>query len=502
MGDRRFAPAVVAVDDRGDAQELLRRVLERYAEDYHVVVEHDGERALAVLDELRAAGAPVAVVLASQWLSPMSGSDLLAQTRLLHPRAKRALLVSAPDWGEEATATAIRGAVASGCADHYLAKPVSRADQRFHRSLCEFLDEWAAAEGVSTRMGTPLVQSLPAGAGPDIDVVVVGAGPAGLAAAVYGSSEGLRTVVVEREHVGGQAGSSSMIRNYLGFAHGITGAELAESAFEQAWVFGTQFLLGAEVIGITCGDDRHVLQLSDGGTLSARTVILATGVSYNRLGIPPLEALLGAGVSYGASPAEAKNLEGRQVYLVGAGNSAGQAALHFAKWAAAVRLVVRGDSLEKSMSRYLVDTIRASDIEVLLRTRVVDGGGDGRLDTLTLADDGAGTRRVVPADGLFVMIGATPHTSWLPRAVERDTHGFVVAGSDLTHDDLLQDWLLARPPFNYESSVPGIFAVGDVRSRSMKRVASAVGEGSGAVKEIHRYLESHEKWAALRRSTP
>ena len=335
----------------------------------------------------------------------------------------------------------------------------------------------------------------------EFDVAVVGAGPAGLAAAVYGSSEGLSTIVIEREAIGGQAGSSSMIRNYLGFARGVGGAELAQRAYQQAWVFGTRFLLMREVTGLRCEDDAHTLTTSDGTEITARAVVLATGVTYRRLGIPALEELVGRGVFYGASPAEAKLFEGRRAYLVGAGNSAGQAALHLAKWADAVTLVVRGESLEKSMSKYLIDEIAAaSNVDVLLRTNVVDGGGNGRLESLTLADDDARST-VVPADALFVLIGARPHTDWLPPEIARDAHGFVVAGAaDLAHDELLADWLLPRPPLNYETCVPGVFAVGDVRSRSMKRVASSVGEGSGAIKEVHRYLESREKWAALKRA--
>ena len=513
-----------------------------------------------------AGGDRVAVVLASQWMEDMNGSDLLARVRALHPRTKRALLIAWGGWGDEPTAEAIRQAIGSGCIDYYLLKPWKSPDETFHRTLCEFLQEWRSAEGATpnevtvlaerssprghelrnllTRNGVPhlyVPSDSPAGqllltangrrgrpepvvvlrggrvlvdptnaelaeaygvtttlgGSCDFDVAVVGAGPAGLAAAVYGSSEGLETIVVEREAIGGQAGSSSMIRNYLGFARGIGGAELAQRAYQQAWVFGTRFLLMREVTELRCGDDGHVLNTADGTEINARAVVLAMGVSYRRLGVPALEQLLGRGVFYGASPAEAKLFEGKQVYL--AGNSAGQAALHLARWARSVTLVVRGEALEKSMSRYLVREIEAaSNVEVRLRTRVVDGAGGSGLATLTLHDD-AGAATVVDADALFVLIGARPHTEWLPPEIARDAHGFVVAGTDLTHDGLLGDWLLPRPPLNFETRVPGVFAVGDVRSRSMKRVASSVGEGSGAIKEIHRYLESQAKWAALRR---
>jgi thioredoxin reductase (NADPH) len=335
----------------------------------------------------------------------------------------------------------------------------------------------------------------------ELDVIIVGAGPAGLAAAVYGSSEGLDTLVVERDTIGGQAGSSSMIRNYLGFHRGVGGSELAQRAYEQAWAFGTRFLVGTEVTSMEWGYDVHVLRTDDGRELTTRAVVLAMGVAYRRLEVPSLERLAGFGVFYGASPAEAKQYENRRVYLIGAGNSAGQAALHFAKWASHVTIVVRGDSLEKSMSTYLIDALgAAANVEVLLRSRVIDGSGDTHLTSLRIVDDAQCSEREVEADGLFVMIGASPHTSWLPKEIARDAHGFVIAGAELTHDQLLDNWLLPRSPKAFETSVPGVFAVGDVRSRSMKRVASSVGEGSGAIKAIHAFLESQTKYAALRRS--
>jgi len=229
--------------------------------------------------------------------------------------------------------------------------------------------------------------------------------------------------------------------------------------------------------------------------------VLATGVSYHRLGIPALERLVGKGVHYGASPGDARLFAGQRVYLVGAGNSAGQAAIHLAKWAEKATLVVRGDRLEKSMSKYLVDEIGSNaNVEVRLATRAVDGSGEGRLETITVANDVTRRSEVVHADALFVLIGARPCTDWLPAEIARDAHGFVVTGSDLTHDGRLEDWLLPRSPRPFETSVPGVFAVGDLRSRSMKRVASSVGEGSGAIKEIHHYLASQAKWSALRRN--
>jgi thioredoxin reductase (NADPH) len=380
--------------------------------------------------------------------------------------------------------------------------PLKNADETFHRAMAGFLYDWMSSEeGSAYRVivrDEPVAQSI--SATDCFDVAIVGGGPAGLAAAVYGASEGLSTIVVERGSVGGQAGSSSMIRNYLGFARGIAGGELARQAYEQAWVFGARFALATEVVGLRLRDQSHTLITSEGREIDSRTVILAAGVSYNRMGVPGLEALVGRGVYYGASPAEARNVAGQEVALVGAGNSAGQAALHLAKWARRVTLVVRGDSLEKSMSKYLIDEIDAAEnVVVRLKTRIIDGWGDGRLHSLTLSNDEETFE--IPAEGLFALIGATPLTDWLPHEVARDAHGFIVTGADLTHDGLLEDWLLPRSPRTYETSVPGVFAVGDVRSRSMKRVASAVGDGSGAIKEIHHYLELRSKWSALRRSS-
>lgn len=321
------------------------------------------------------------------------------------------------------------------------------------------------------------------------DLVIVGAGPGGLASAVYAASEGLSSLVVERRAIGGQAGSSSMIRNYLGFARGVAGNDLMQRAYQQAWIFGARFLVMRDVTGLHADDDAHVVELSDGSTATADAMILATGVRYRRLGVPELERLAGTGVYQGASPSEGPQFRGRRVYLVGAGNSAGQAALHLARYAAAVTLLVRGDSLARSMSRYLIDEIEAAaNIDVRLRTEVVGGSGDGWLETLTLrVDDGSETR--VDADALFVLIGAQPHTDWLPDVVVRDGHGFVVTGTDLGGADMRSYEALERAPLPFETSVPGVFAVGDVRSGSVKRVASAVGEGSAVVQHVHRYLQ-------------
>ncbi len=324
----------------------------------------------------------------------------------------------------------------------------------------------------------------------ECDLVVVGAGPAGLGAAVYGSSEGLGTVVLEREALGGQAGQSTMIHNYLGFPAGVSGAELAYRAYEQAWQFGAEFLFANEATSLRSDEDGvHVLGLVDGSSLRARAVILAMGVTYRRIGVPRLEDYRGAGVFYGSVSSEARSLADMDVYIVGGGNSAGQAALHLAKYARYVTLVTRGEALADSMSQYLLHILEnEARVRVRSRTYIVDGDGDARLRQLTLEDRDSGARTTVPADALFVMIGADPHTDWLPDAVARDAGGFVLTGPDILAAGLPLPWPLERLPLGLETSVPGVFAAGDVRADSVKRVASAVGEGAVAVRLAQQHL--------------
>jgi thioredoxin reductase (NADPH) len=322
------------------------------------------------------------------------------------------------------------------------------------------------------------------------DVAVVGAGPAGLAAAVYASSEGLRTIVVEREAIGGQAGTSSMIRNYPGFAQGISGARLAFAAYQQAWFFGTTFLFMRQPTGLSRETGHYRLSLSDGGTLTARAVIITTGATYRRVGVPELEALQGRGVFYTAGVSEAPAMRGQEVFVVGGGNSAGQAAMHLAKWAEHVTVLVRSDSLADSMSDYLVREIDAApNVEVRYGVQVTGGTGTDHLESLVLEDRHTQTRQSVPADGLFVLIGSQPRTDWLDDALARDRWGFILTGPDVL-DDTGGRWQADRPPLPNETSLPGVFAAGDVRRGSVKRVASAVGEGAVTIPLVHRYLES------------
>ncbi len=332
----------------------------------------------------------------------------------------------------------------------------------------------------------------------EFDVVIVGAGPAGLTAAVYASSEGLSTLVVEREAIGGQAGSSSLIRNYPGFSRGVSGAELAQRAYQQAWVFGTKFLLMREGTQLSCPAGCLTVDVPDVGPVTGRTLVLATGVSYRRLGIPSLEELVGSGVFYGAATSEGRGVTGEDVYVVGGGNSAGQTAMHLCRYARRVIMVVRGSDLGQTMSRYLCETIAVTtNIEIRFETEVIDGGGGIRLEHLTLRECGTGATEQVEAAALFIMIGAHPNSDWLPSEIERTDNGYLLTGRDLAEAGRGEGhWPLEREPLGFETSMPRVFAVGDVRATSIKRVASAVGEGSVLVTQIHQLLTDESAVAA------
>jgi len=322
------------------------------------------------------------------------------------------------------------------------------------------------------------------------DLVVVGAGPAGLSAGVYAASEGLRTIIVDGETVGGQAGTSSLIRNYLGFPLGISGAELCNRALDQAWSFGAETSVLREATDLRGDGSERILTFADGTEIRTRTIVLATGAKYQRLGIPSLESLVGAGVFYGGGITEAQALEGQLVYVVGAGNSAGQAAVHLAKYAERVTLLVRGGALGSSMSDYLVKVIEGTEnIDVRLRTTVTDGHGAGRLEGVVLRDHATGETWTASAAALFVLIGAQPHTDWLPKTIQRDGRGFVLTGPEVSsaEDTSASAWQ-PRPRLPLETSMPGVFAAGDVRHGSVKRVAAAVGEGGITIRLVHQYL--------------
>jgi thioredoxin reductase (NADPH) len=338
----------------------------------------------------------------------------------------------------------------------------------------------AEALGGGTRLGVDVY-----------DVAIVGGGPAGLSAAVYAASEGLETIVLERQISGGQASSSSRIRNVPGFAWGIGGGELTRRACEQAWLFGANLVFAQEARSLRVSGAELVVQVADGQEVAARTVVLATGVSWRRLGIPHLEGLIGAGVFYGAAASEARAMQGRPVCVVGGGNAAGQAAAHLAKYADEVTLLVRGNSLEKGMSEYLIAELGGkSNVSVRLGVELVDGEGDEQLLAVVVRDRASGTLERIPTAGLFVMIGAEPHTEWLNGTVDRDERGFILTGNDLDPKrDGPSSWPLERAPMLLETSVPGVFAAGDVRHASVKRVTTAMGEGATVVQLIHQHLE-------------
>ncbi len=345
------------------------------------------------------------------------------------------------------------------------------------------------AVGGGTRLGTDVY-----------DVAILGAGPAGLSAAVYAASEGLETLVVERQISGGQASSSSRIRNFPGFTWGIGGHDLSRRACEQAWLFGANMVFAQEATSIRASETGLIIGVGDEREVHARSVVLATGVSWRRLGVTKLEALVGAGVYYGAAGSEARAMQGRHVAIVGAGNSAGQAAAHLAKHAETVTLLVRGESLSASMSEYLVAELRQlPNVSVRLRVDVFDGQGEEQLEAVVVRNRETDAIERVPASALFVMIGAEPRTDWLDGAVERDARGFILTGADLGGEGRgFGDWPLDRAPMHLETSLPGVFAAGDIRHGSVKRVTTAMGEGATAIQLVHQYLEAESARAHAR----
>src|SRR6266511_2315731 len=499
-------PVVLVVDDDGDVLAALQAALaKRYGADYQILAERSAAAALQTLERLRRQEATVAVIIADQWMPHMTGLDLLARARQLHPSARRLLLVGV--WDRSANQP-MSQAMTLGRLDGWMLKPWEPAEEYLYLPVTEQLTEWIRTTGqpgfvviqIVGQQWTPRSHeirdlldrnAIGIATQPEAgryDLVVVGAGPAGLSAATYGASEGLRTLMVEPEALGGQAGSSSLIRNYLGFPYGISGRTLGQRASAQAILFGAE-LVYARAIGLRAAGQDRVVTLANGGQAVGGAVLVATGAAYRRLDAPGLDELLGAGVFYGAAVSEARAMTGSQVFVVGAGNSAGQAALHLSKYAERVTLLVRGDALGRTMSDYLVKELQASDtITVRLGTQVVAAGGTGRLERLTLRDAHTATTETVPAAALFILIGAQPHTQWLARTLELDEHRFVLTGPDVLQGGRPPGWPLDRLPMALETSMPGVFAAGDVRHRSTKRVASAVGEGSIAVQQAHDYL--------------
>ncbi|MEP6598743.1 MAG: FAD-dependent oxidoreductase [Actinomycetota bacterium] len=546
-------PTILTVDDDALVSAAITRDLRRrYGADYRIVRASSGAEALAVLTKLALRNQPVALIASDQRMPEMTGIEMLEQARTHAPAAKYLLLTAYADTDVAIKAINDIGldyyllkpwdppeerlypVIDDVLGDWRQANPEHTSDVRVigHRwsdrshDIKTFLarnhvpyrwyDIERDAEALRLRdLAQATAADLPLVLVPDgdtlrspstldlaralglrtraeqplYDVCVVGGGPAGLAAAVYAASEGLSTVIVEREAPGGQAGQSAAIENYLGFPKGLTGSDLTQRAIAQVSRFGAEMVLLRDVVGFETRGPVHAVLLDGSGEIEARALIVATGVSYRRLEAAGLDELTGRGVYYGANASDASQCQGDDVYVVGAANSAGQAALNLARFAKRVVLVVRAGTLKDSMSQYLVDRITsAATIEVRYRSEVVAVRGEGHLELLTLANRDSGVTEEVPSSWLFVLIGASPRTEWLGPDVVRDDKGFVVTGQDLLGPAHAQRWALPRAPYALETSVPGVFAAGDVRLDSMKRVASAVGEGAMSVYLAHRYL--------------
>jgi thioredoxin reductase (NADPH) len=548
-------PVILAVDDDPQVLRAVERDLRRkYAREYRVLRADSGQSALDTLGKLKLRGDPVALFIVDQRMPRMTGVEFLEKAIEIFPEAKRDLLTAYADTDAAIRAINEIGLdyylqkpwdppeehlypILDDQLEEWLSgfRPPfegirlvgNRWSSDSHR-LKDFLARnrisyrWLDVEGSEEARqlveqadsGTPRLPLvvLPDGSylenpqnievaekiglktraeRPFYDLVIVGAGPAGLGAAVYGASEGLRTILLEREVPGGQAGMSSHIDNYLGFPSGLSGGELTRRAVAQARRFGAEILTAQEVKSVRVEDRYRIVTLADGTELSGHVLLISTGVSYRRLDVPGVERLTGAGVYYGAAMTEALSCRNGAVYIVGGANSAGQAAMYLSQYASSVTLLVRGDSLETGMSQYLIDEIKAKDnIHVRLKSSVVRVDGEQNLETVTVKDSMSGEEEKVSATGIFIFIGAEPGTEWLDGVVKRDERGFILSGPDLMERGKRpKGWMLGRDPYLLETSVPGIFVAGDVRHGSVKRVASGVGEGSIAIQFIHQYLK-------------
>jgi len=561
QADHVARPSIIVVDRHEDLAEIANELQDRYGSSYEVHATSSASAAHDLLLDLAAGGGEVALVLAAHDLSDKACMNLSVRTRELHPIARRGLLVG--QGRDRSTPEALTEATAYGHMDHFVVRPRRRSDERFHRSITTFLDDWWRLRGeevaVIQLVGDPTAPRIHelcdllsrndvphtfhsndvregiallsaagltgeqrpvailndgrvlidptnretgAALGARIDpssgtydVAIIGGGPAGLAAAVYAASEGLSTAVIEHEALGGQAGTSSLIRNYLGFPRGITGKELAARALEQATVLGAEVIYGSEVTSLRTEGDAKVIGRADGSQIQARAVVIATGVSYQRLPVPGLEALIGKGVFYGAAVSEAKSLAGKKVFVVGGGNSAGQSALHLSKYAKSMTIVVRSDSLAASMSNYLITELESRpNIHIRFCTEVDHAIGDDHLEQIAFRNRGTHEMTTEDADALVILIGGEPRTSWLPVDLPRDQWGYVLTGSAAERGDSSQ----SQSRGHLETTMPGVFAVGDVRQGSVKRVASAAGEGAVCVQQVHQYLAHHDDGVAVR----
>jgi len=540
-------PAIMTVDDDPAVSRAVARDLRRrYGDSYRVVRAESGAAGLEALREIKLRGEQVAVIVADYRMPHMTGIQFLESALDVFPTARRVLLTAYAD-----TEAAI-AAINEVALDYYLLKPWDPPEEELFPVVEDLLETWQAGAALESggvrvighrfskesrevrdflarnrvlarwidverdaearellevfdidadRLPVALLEDGSVLERPSVlelaehlgvsaqpieehyDLVIVGGGPAGLAAAVYGASEGLRTVMVERETPGGQAGQSTRIENYLGFPAGVSGSDLARRATSQARRLGAELLSVQDVVALRPEGVGRFVELSGGNTLSSHCVLVASGVSYRKLDVPGFEALTGAGVSYGAAPAEARSCSNQRVVVIGGANSAGQAALYLSTHADRVTMLVRGPGLQASMSHYLVERLETSEnVDVRTQTQALAAEGDGHLEALRVR--GPDGEETLQADACFVFIGASPRTEWLSGVVARDERGFILAGPDVPENG----WPLGRDPYVLETSVPGVFVAGDVRARSVKRVASAVGEGSMAVSLIHQYL--------------